>query len=355
MNSLLRLRGGLVAVALLVAASAVQGAPAPVEPGAVQIDKYLPDDAGGVFVVDVKQILASKAFTKELKKQLEDLLKMEQVQMVLKDTGFDPFKDVDRVILTITPGAEGMSGPFLIVEGRFDAKKLEAKMEELAKQFPMIKPVEIGKAKMYEIGMANGSHPAYVGLLDKGTFVLSDSKQEITEAVEKVGGKRKTEFKSKNLGGLIAKMDPKLAVNVACAGEMATGGSAMSLPGGGVVRMVRTLADEGIDSVTGGIAVNEDIKGKIHFNAKDADVAKKLGAEFEAGIAEAHAHIAKEAIRNKDLAPVAEVVKAIKSSVNEQTITVEGQGAATAVEALVKAFFLEIGGVAAPAAPPAAK
>jgi len=354
MNPLLRLRGGLVAVALLLAASAVQAAPAPDAPAAAKIDKYLPDDAGGVFVVDVKQILASMAFTKELKKQLEDLLKMDQVQMVLKDTGFDPFKDVDRVILAITPGADGMSGPFLIVEGRFDAKKLEAKAEELAKQFPIIKPVEIGKAKMYEINPGHGN-PAYMGLVDKGTFVLSDSKQEITEAVEKVGGKRKTEFKSKSLGKLIAKMDPKLAVKVACAGEMPTGGSAMSVPGGGFVRMIRTLADEGIDSVTGGITVGDDIKGKIHFTARDADIAKKLAAEFEAGIAEAHAHIAKEAVRNKDLAPVVEVVKTIKTSANEQTITVEGHGTASAVEALVRAFFFEIGGVGAPTAPPAAK
>jgi copper chaperone CopZ len=354
MNSLLRLRGGLVAVALLLAASTVQAAPAPDEPGAAKVDKYLPDDAGGVFVVDVKQILASKAFTKELKKQLEDLLKMDQVQMVLKDTGFDPFKDVDRVILAITPGADGMSGPFLIVEGRFDAKKLETKAEELAKQFPIIKPVEIGKSKMYEINPGHGN-PAYLGLLDKGTFVLSDSKQEITEAVEKAGGKKKTEFKSKNLGGLIAKMDPKLAVNVACAGEMATGGSAMSVPGGGFVRMVRTLADEGIDSVTGGIAVNEDAKGKIHFVARDADVAKKLAAEFEAGIAQAQKEIAREAVRNEHLLPVVEVVKTFKTSLNEQTITVEGQGTAASAEALVKAFLLEFGGAARPTAPPAAK
>jgi hypothetical protein len=353
MNFLPRLRGGLLTIALLVVASAAQAAPAPDAPTAAKIDKFLPDETGGVFVIDVKQILASKAFTKELKKQIEDLLKMEQVQMIMKDTGFDPFKDIDRVVLAITPGAEGMSGPFLVVEGRFDAAKLTAKVDGLSKQFPIIKEVEIGKAKAYEWSLPG--QPAYMALVDKGTFVFCASKQELTEAFEKAGGKKKTEFKSKTLAGLIAKMDPKLAVNVACAGEMATGGSVMSLPGGGVVRMVRTLADEGIDSVTGGIAVGEDIKGKVHFAARDADTAKKLAAEFEAGIADMHAHIAREAVRNKELAPIVEVVKTIKSSANEQTITVEGQGTATAVEALVRAFFLEVGGVAAPTAPPAAK
>src|SRR5437867_3218342 len=130
-----RLRLPLLAVALLVMASAVHAAPAPDEP-AVKIDKYLPDATGGVFVIEVKQILDSQAFTKDVKKQLEDVLKMEEVQMVLKDSGFDPLKDVDRIILAITPGtAEMMGGPFFVVEGRFDAAKLTAKAKELAEKF----------------------------------------------------------------------------------------------------------------------------------------------------------------------------------------------------------------------------
>jgi hypothetical protein len=354
MLSLHRLRGGLLVAALLIVASAAQAAPAPDEP-AVKIDKYLPDDTGGVFVVDVKQILASKAFTKELKKQIEELLQIEQVQMVLKDTGFDPIKDIDRVVLAITPEVDGMSGSFLVVEGRFDAKKLEAKAADFGKQHPAIKEIDIGNAKAYEWRLPG--QPAYFALyfalVDKGTFVFCASKQELTEAFEKAGGKRKTEFKSKSLAKLIAKMDPKLAVNVACAGEMPTGGSAMFLPGGGFVRMTRTLADEGIESVTGGLTVGEDIKGKIHFAARDADTAKKLAAEFEEGLAEMHKHIAREAVRNKDLGPVVEVVKTIKGTTNEATITMEGHGGAEAVQALIKAFLFEAGG-AAPA-PPAGK
>jgi hypothetical protein len=354
MSSLFRWCGGLLGVALLLAASAAQAAPAPDEP-AVKIDKYLPDDTGGVFVVDVKQILASKSFTKDLKKQVEELLKLDQVQMVLKDTGFDPLKDIDRVVLAITPGAQGMSGPFLLVEGRFDAAKLTAKLADLGKQFPIIKEIEIGKTKAYELGLPG--QPAYVALVDKGVFVLTASKTEMAEAVEKAGGKRKTEFKSKGLAKLIAKMDPKLAVNVACAGEMVTGGSAQSdLPGGPRRITVRTLADEGIDSVTGGVTVGDDIQGTIHFTTRDADTAKKMAAQFEVGLARAHEEITREAVRNKDLAPVAEVVKTIKSSVNEQTITMEGKGTASSVEALIKAWFIEVKREApVPPPPPPAK
>jgi hypothetical protein len=349
MNSRFRLLGGLLTVALLLAAPAVQAAPAPTEPEAIKVDKFLPDETGGVFVIDVKQILASKAFTKELKKQIEDVLKMDQVQMVLKDTGFDPFKDVDRVVLAITPGADGFSAPYFVVEGRFDVAKLTAKAEEISKLFPSFKPVEIGKAKVYEMGFGGGN-PPYLGLLDKNTLILAGTKQEMTDALEKAGGTKKTDLKYKSLAKLLAKMDPKLAVNVACAAEMPTGGSVMSLPGGGIVRMVRTLGDEGIDSVTGGIAVDEEGKAKIHFTAKDAEIAKKLGAEFEVGLAEVQKEIAREATRNEHLLPVIDVVKSIKSSVDEKTLTVEGKGNAKSAEALIKAWFFEVNRLAPPGA-----
>jgi len=134
-----------------------------------------------------------------------------------------------------------------------------------------------------------------------------------------------------------------LAVNVACAGEMVTGGNAQSdLPGGPARIMFRTLADEGIDAVTGGVTVGEDIKGKIHFTTRDADTAKKMAAQFEVGLARMHEEIAREAVRNKELAPVVEVVKTIKSTVDDQTITTEGKGTAASVEPLIKAWFFEI-------------
>jgi hypothetical protein len=117
--------------------------------------------------------------------------------------------------------------------------------------------------------------------------------------------------------------------------------------------MVRTLADEGIDSVTGGVTVGQDIKGKVHFTARDADTAKELAAKFEVGLAEMHKEVAREAVRNKELGPVVDVVKSIKVTTNEATITMEGHGGAEAVEALIKAFFMEIGAAAPVRVPPA--
>src|SRR6516164_3409564 len=82
---------------LFLSALSVTAAPAP--PAAAPIDKYLLNDTDLLIVVEVKQILASPFLTKKHRQQIEELLKSEPAQVWLKDTGFDPLRDIDRVIL----------------------------------------------------------------------------------------------------------------------------------------------------------------------------------------------------------------------------------------------------------------
>ena len=58
---------------------------------AADLNSLLPDDTNFIVSVNVKQILQTPLFARN-KKQVEDLLKLDSVQMVLKDTGFDPQK-----------------------------------------------------------------------------------------------------------------------------------------------------------------------------------------------------------------------------------------------------------------------
>jgi hypothetical protein len=113
------LRRSLVVVASIVLAVPLTAAPSPTdEPG--KIDKFFPDETTGVFVFNFKLIRESKAYTKGLQKTIDDLLKKDEVQAILKEAGLDPTKDIDRVVLGIVPGREGMGGPFFVIEGRFD-------------------------------------------------------------------------------------------------------------------------------------------------------------------------------------------------------------------------------------------
>src|SRR5262249_33330244 len=144
------IRTSLVVILGLVLAGPLWGAPAPTDEP-VKIDKYLPDETTGVFVFNIKLIRESKAYTKGLQKTVDDLWKKDEVKAILKEAGLDPTKDIERAVLGIVLGREGMGGPFFVVEGRFDPDKLAAAAESLGKMIGSVKKLEIGKVKAYEM------------------------------------------------------------------------------------------------------------------------------------------------------------------------------------------------------------
>jgi hypothetical protein len=340
----------LFTVAVLALAVPAQAAPAPTDEP-VKIDKYLPDETCGVFVLNVKLIRESKAYAKGPEKAVNDLLKMDEVQAILKEAGLEPVKDIDRIVIANVPGREGMGGPFFVFEGRFDPDKLAAGAEALGKKFGSVKAIEIGKVKAYEMRLGPGD-PGVAAILNKNTVVIAETKEEIEQAVDKASGKKKTAFKARELGTLLEKLDPKDAFAAACVADMPIGGSTTNV-GGVVTRMVDTLGKQGIESVTASVTVTDEIKGKVVFTAKDAEGAKALNAKFEAGMAQATAELTKEVTRRKELEPVLEVLKGIKQSSKDQTVTFEGKGGPETVEAFIKGMFLSrVQSVPVPPPPP---
>ncbi len=107
----------VVAGAVLCLAASAPAAPAP--PPAADLDKYLPDDAHSVGVLNVKQTTSWPPFQKQVQDPIQQLLKTsEPLQQILKDTGFDPLRDVDRVVIGGAAGNGGMD--FFLIQGKFD-------------------------------------------------------------------------------------------------------------------------------------------------------------------------------------------------------------------------------------------
>jgi hypothetical protein len=337
----------LLVVVGLALALPLRAAPAPTS-DPVKIDKFLPDETLGVFVFNVKQIRESKAYAKGMQKTVDDLLKKDEVQAILKEAGLDPTKDVDRVVLGIVPGRDGMGGPFIVVEGRFDPDKLAAAAESLGKKSGGAKKLEIGKIKAYEIQFGP-PEPAVVAFLNRGTVIVATSKEDIEKAAAKSEGKSKTAFKAKELSKLLAQLDSKDAFAAACVAEMPFGGSATSTAGGAVTRTTFTLGKEGIESLMVSIKFTDAIAGKVVFAARDADTAKTLHAGFEGGLAKANAELAQAATAMKELEPLVDVAKGINLSIKDQMITFEGQAKPEALEAAIKSWFLARAGGPVPA------
>jgi hypothetical protein len=349
-----RFAPALLAAAFFGIALPAQAAPAPADEQP-KVHKFLPDDSGGVFVVNIKQIVASPLYTKNFQKQVDELLKKDEVQTILKDAGLDPHKDIDRIILTIVPSTNnGLSGPFVVCEGRFDPTKLQAATEAAGKKYGSVKPVEMGKTKVYELAVPGS--PSFLALVDKNTILFAESKDYIAEALEKAAGKRKTEFKSKGLGDLIEKMDPKQIFSIAATGDLIMGGSVSTNAMGVVTRQVMTLGQQGIDSLTGGLTIEDSvIKGKGTLTSPNAETAAKVSEQFQAGLKQAIDEVTKLATVQKEFAPLVDVLKSVKVSAKEDKIMVEGQGGTEAIEALIKSFFFARASAPVPVAPPPGK
>jgi len=315
---------------------------------AADFEKYLPDDTSEVFVVNVKQAIASPLFTKNYQKLADDMLKQDVVQKLLKDSGFDPFKDVDRATISMGRGSYKMKVisdgkgrasngpfPFVIVEGRFDAAKLQARAKQFATDMPTrFKQHQVGDTAVWEF-VEDSLNSHYFALLGKNMLVYGSLKDQVTDALERAAGKKKAMPKTKDLSALIAKMDAKQAVSWVMTGETSLGLSVKATfgrPGAGAVREITAfhpLSEQSIENIAGGMTVGDDIQVRAVVAFKDADKAKETAKLIEGGIGEG----IKELAGAKEAAPLLDSLKTVKVATQDKTATVQGQATAAAINA----------------------
>ena len=98
---------------------------------AADLDRYLPADAEQVAVANVRQMLDSPLVQKHGLDHLKAALqKDKKVQDLLTALKLDPLKDIDTVIVA-NAGTRG-DKTLLVVEGRFDQKKIDDTFAQLA-------------------------------------------------------------------------------------------------------------------------------------------------------------------------------------------------------------------------------
>ena len=397
-------RSGARALALLAAAAP-----------AADLDKYLPDDAQIVAVVNVKQITAWTPFQKQIQDQIQQLLKTDEAQRVLKDTGFDPVRDIDRVVVvaaadsykTVNPPqfapppvvkpvpvgvpapAPGVGPPpggaapppgvvappppppagsfstsagspfgfvsFILVQGKFDADKLEAKAQQALKDHPDVvkKPRMVGGIELWQIATGPSDH-IYLAMLDKNTLMATGLESQALEALDKANGKKKTELKDKQVRDALAKTDPKAALQVAASGDLVTSVSMKSDGKGGFTTTTKTLHDDGFEGYHGSVGLGDaDLHYTFTLTAKDADKAKETAKNMSDGVdkalADAKAHPER---MPKELLPALDAFKTVKITASGDTISVEGSATAEEIEAAVKAFFTLTSSSPKPSQPP---
>src|SRR5262249_19884889 len=110
---------------------------------AAETDKYLLDDTDAVLALNLRNLVDSPLFKKVYQPLVQKLLKEKpEVQKHLLDLGFDPLKDVDRILVVHGESChrqEGKeSGVVVILRGRFDPTKIQSKLAVLAQFVPKL-------------------------------------------------------------------------------------------------------------------------------------------------------------------------------------------------------------------------
>jgi hypothetical protein len=301
---------------------------APVRAG--EIDRYLPDDSEIVVSLNFRQILDSPLVKKfGLEQAQEALRSTEEASAILKDLGFDPFTDLDRVIVAGPGGTEQDRG-LIIVHGRYALDKFTRKGEEAARDYPdnlKIHKVKAGGERLvYEVALPDGMS-LFVALADKTTLLASPGKDYVVDALKKSAVKGKPTLKNRDFQALLERMDDKQSLSLAAVGS--------ALAKGIPERKVQTELEK-IEALGGGITISDDVKVQVVLSAKNADAARELNDTITQGLNQALGALALIAGANKELAPLLEVVKTIKSSAKDKTVTLKGEISADLIEKALK-------------------
>jgi hypothetical protein len=307
---------------------------------AADFEKYLPDDTDTVLTVNVRQGLES-ALGKKHRELAAKLLKdATEVREVLDDLGFDPFKDVQRVTVAIGENAfqaavqpGGLGG--VIVQGKFDLTKFNAKADEVVKSHGEILSIEhVGKARLYKVAVPDMT--IYVALPDRSTLVASPVKENVTQALEKAAGQKKTALKNKTLTQLLAKFDDKQSLTLAMTAQSTYGASAtvISQNGATVAKVTRQrLGELGIESVLCTAAIAENVDAAFTAVAKDEQTAKNLSAAIQEGLKVAANGLA--GLNAKGTEPLVDFLKKVQVTTSGKALSWKGQVPASAVEGVV--------------------
>jgi hypothetical protein len=288
-------------------------------------DKLLPADSEFVLTVNVKQLLGSPLVQKRGLAAAKDALKsVEEVNQVLQDLGFDPFTDLDRVTIA-GPGGNEQDRGLMIARGRFDLEKFKTRADRAIQDEPeVLKARKAGGGIVYEVTPPGHETPLFVALLNKTTIVASPGKDYVVDAMKKEAGKAEGDIKDKNFRAVLARMDDKQSLAFAAVGSAFKGGD---LGSAGELF-------EKIDAVGGGLTIGDEIKLEVVLSSSSEDDAKKIKDTVNTGINSGIALLGLATGDNKELEKILDVLKTIKATAKDKTVTLKARIGAELLEGM---------------------
>jgi tetratricopeptide (TPR) repeat protein len=290
------------------------------------VETYLPDDAGFVVAVNVRQLLAAPAFSPAYRARLERALKeQDRWQVLLAGLAFDPLQDLTHVVLTgafLDP--KGAPGWRLLIHGRFDPDRFRTLAEDRFK--PQEAPDGLGGYyRLYESRAAGSGARAYIALVNGTTIVFSPSRDEVLDALAKGAGWKRTALEQEGVRAGLERVD--------------SGRSAWLVLTGGAVLSNGVSAEKsfGLLRLVGSLNVTEDAAVEMVATIKEEKGARKAAEDLTRDLPKLVDRATAAAGQRPELAPLLELAKALQVTAKDDTVTVKGQMSGAAIaEALKK-------------------
>jgi hypothetical protein len=291
---------------------------------AADVDAFLPADTESYLSVNVRQLLDSAFVKKAALGAMRDALKESQeASDVLKELGFDPFKDLDRLTIAGPSSAENDRG-LIIAHGKFDVKKFEARAADAAQNdgdVLKIHKVPLGGGAMhevYEVIIPGQDNSLFVALAGGKTLLASPGKDYVVDALKQARLKKKPALKSKAFQALLEKMDDSQTVSLAVPGKklIGAGGKSDLLPKGARDALAK------IEAVGGGLTVGtQDIKLELSISSNDETSAQTVRQTIDKAIKLGLVGLALLGDEQKEINLLLEVLKTIKVTGKAKVVT----------------------------------
>jgi len=299
---------------------------------AADLDPYLPPDTESYLSVNVKQILASPLFKKYAHDAVKDALKESEVNALLEQLGFDPFKHLDRAQVA-SPQTTDKDRGLIVLTGTFDLEKIKKKADDAARDTSdsfKVHKVSLGGGAthlVYEVVVPGQDLSMFVALPENKTLLASAGKDYVVDALKQARLKKKTLLKNKEFQAVLEKLDGKQVVSLAVLGK-AIGKSDLldSLPEG-----FRTALGN-IQVIGGGVSLGTEVKLDLVVSTKEAAAAARLRNLLTKGIRLAQVGLAFLGEERKELALLNEVLN---------TVRIGGKGKVLALSAKLTADVLD--------------
>jgi hypothetical protein len=302
------------------------------------LDKYLPADSEVVVNVNVRQLLDAPLVKMHALDLAREALKgVDMAEDILNDLGFDPFKDLDRIIAA-SPGGTDRDRGLLIAHGKFDRAKFKAKAEDVIKTYGDVMKIRKvpdgtgGHYLVYEVNHPEAPMPFFVALPEDNTFLAAPGKDYVVDALKKIGKTEKPALKDKELQALLEKVDARQTVSVAAVGTALKGLLADQAPAEAIAVLDKLTA------IGGGLTLGEDIKLEVVASTKDAADARDFrdGAERNLNLALLALAALSQGEKNPGIELALDVVKSLKVKAKDRIIVLKGRVSADDIEEALK-------------------